>query len=194
MNFLAHFYLARNNDDWIVGNFLGDFLNIRETAKMPEPIQRGIILHRKIDFFTDNHPIVKQGTARLHPAHHKYAPVVLDILYDYFLIKNWEYYCPGIDLESFIAKVYAVLLHNSKIYPPDLQSLLTTMISEDWLSFGATPEGLERIFDGLKKRIRYPEMLSGAVDNMLRYEQVFDEEFNKFFPDLIAAYDLWTNS
>ncbi len=192
MNFLAHFYLARSNDDWIVGNFLGDFLRGKEIAQMPDAIRYGIFLHRKIDYFTDNHRVFMRGTRRLHHTHHKYAPVVLDVLYDYFLIKNWNSYLPDMDLESFIAKVYAILLHNSKFYPPDLQTLLSNRIHEDWLSLGATPAGLTRIFDGLKKKVRYPDMLSGAVDNMLRHERQFDEEFNIFFPELIAAFTLWT--
>ena len=30
MNFLAHLFLSGSNDDWMVGNYLGDFLNKRQ--------------------------------------------------------------------------------------------------------------------------------------------------------------------
>ena len=67
-------------------------------------MQRGILLHRKIDTFTDAHPIFRQSKHRLVPTYNHYAGVLVDIYYDYFLAKHWKEYsnyifrriCPNI--------------------------------------------------------------------------------------------------
>ena len=90
MNHLAHFVLSNNDDDLAIGNFVADFITNRQLPNFTEGVQRGIWLHRAIDAFTDSHPVVKQSTKRLHPFHHKYAPVIVDIYYDFLLAKNWD--------------------------------------------------------------------------------------------------------
>lgn len=79
MNFLAHTYLSGENDDLKIGNFLGDFvkgrLNKLSQNQYTEGIIKGIALHREIDYFTDNHPIVKQSIDRLQPKYHKFSEI-----------------------------------------------------------------------------------------------------------------------
>ena len=79
MNHLAHFFLSGDDDDLKIGNFIADFISNKEIDDYTEGVQRGIKLHRAIDAFTDTHPIVKQSTKRLHPFHHKYSPVIVNI-------------------------------------------------------------------------------------------------------------------
>ena len=55
-----------------------------------EDIQKGILLHRQIDWFTDNNEVVKQSKRRLNVQYGHYKGVIIDILYDHFLAKNWE--------------------------------------------------------------------------------------------------------
>lgn len=90
MNHLAHFVLSGGDADLAVGNFVADFITNRQLPDFTEGVQRGIQLHRAIDTFTDAHPIVKRSTKRLHPFHHKYSPVIVDVYYDFLLAKNWN--------------------------------------------------------------------------------------------------------
>jgi acyl carrier protein phosphodiesterase len=90
MNHLAHFVLSGGDADLAIGNFVADFITNRQLPDFTEAVQRGIRLHREIDAFTDAHPIVKQSTKRLHPFHHKYSPVIVDVYYDFLLAKNWD--------------------------------------------------------------------------------------------------------
>jgi acyl carrier protein phosphodiesterase len=90
MNHLAHFVLSGGDADLAIGNFVADFITNRQLPDFSAGVQRGIWLHREIDAFTDSHPIVKQSTKRLHPFHHKYSPVIVDVYYDYLLAKNWD--------------------------------------------------------------------------------------------------------
>nr|WP_290937503.1 hypothetical protein [Haliscomenobacter sp.] len=89
MNFLAHFFLSGDDPALMTGNFLADFISNREVNELPEEIRRGIVLHRQIDQYTDAHEAVRQSIQRLYPRHRKYAPVLVDVYYDYFLIHNW---------------------------------------------------------------------------------------------------------
>jgi acyl carrier protein phosphodiesterase len=90
MNHLAHFVLSGDDTDLAIGNFVADFITNRQLPDFTEGVQRGIWLHREIDAFTDAHPVVKQSTKRLHPFHHKYSPVIVDVYYDFLLAKNWD--------------------------------------------------------------------------------------------------------
>ena len=82
MNYLAHLFLSCQDEDLVIGNFIADSIRNKEVATFSPAIQQGISLHRKIDAYTDSHPIVRLSTRRLHPHHHKYAPVVIDIFFD----------------------------------------------------------------------------------------------------------------
>ncbi|MDD3273470.1 MAG: DUF479 domain-containing protein, partial [Bacteroidales bacterium] len=57
MNYLAHIYLSGSNRQLQVGNFIGDFVKGRKHENYPKGIQKGILLHREIDRFTDCHPL-----------------------------------------------------------------------------------------------------------------------------------------
>ncbi len=61
MNYLAHIYLSYDNDQVKIGNFIADFIKGNNFKKFPEAIQKGILLHRLIDSFTDAHPVVRKS-------------------------------------------------------------------------------------------------------------------------------------
>ena len=60
MNLLAHLHLSAGlSAEETAGNVLADFLPNDLVA--PPGIDRGITLHRKIDGFTDRHPLVVEA-------------------------------------------------------------------------------------------------------------------------------------
>ena len=56
MNYLAHVYLSCADEALTIGNFIADHVKGKAYLDYPETIQKGILLHRKIDHFTDQHP------------------------------------------------------------------------------------------------------------------------------------------
>jgi len=64
MNYLAHIYLSGNDDFLKLGNFIADEIKGKSYKEFPKDIQKGIILHRAIDDFTDHHPLVSKGAHR----------------------------------------------------------------------------------------------------------------------------------
>ena len=61
---MAHLFLSGDDDDIKIGNYLGDFVKGNQLDKYPKGIRDGILLHRKIDHFTDNHPVVLESKKR----------------------------------------------------------------------------------------------------------------------------------
>ncbi len=114
MNFLAHIYLSGDNDFIKIGNFMADGIRGKQFEHFPEDVQKGIILHRFIDTYTDSHDIFRQSTKRLHEKYHHYAGVIVDIVYDHFLAKNWSKYSDE-NLEDFINRFYNSLHENYAI-------------------------------------------------------------------------------
>lgn len=190
MNHLAHFFLSGDDEDLAIGNFVADFITNRELPQFTEGVKRGIFLHREIDTFTDSHPVVKQSTRRLHPFHHKYSPVIVDVYYDFLLAKNWEKYCAGDpsvwndDLRGFVDKIYNLLTVRHSELPIKLQKNLPRMIADDWLMRYTTYKGLHGAFLRIEKAATFPGNFGNAAAHLEEFLEAFDVEFNAFFPDL----------
>ncbi len=92
MNYLAHIYLSGNNKQMQIGGFIADFVKGNNPKKHPSEIWKGIVLHRKIDTFTDSHPVVRELIALMRPEFGRYSAIVLDMYFDYFLATNFRNY------------------------------------------------------------------------------------------------------
>jgi len=185
MNFLAHLFLSFENEDHVIGNFIADSIRNSEVKNYTSEIQQGIMIHREIDSYTDNHPSVRKGTQRLQPHHHKYAPVVIDILYDYILANNWERYSVK-SLESFSNNIYSILNNRINELPEKLKRNVPGMIRGNWLQSYKTTEGLSYTLQRMDKRASFPSKFAEAVDHLHRDYTLFENEFNDFFPQLIT--------
>ncbi len=190
MNHLAHFFLSGKNEDITIGNFIADFIANKEVVDYTEGVQKGIKLHREIDTFTDTHEVVKQSTKRLHPYHHKYSPVIVDIYYDFLLAKNWDLFTlstdvKGISVRDFTHKMYSLLKNRRRELPPKLLHRLDHMIADDWLMKYTTYEGLNAAFNRIEKYAAFPGNFGNAALHLEMFLADFDKEFKAFFPDLV---------
>jgi len=183
MNFLAHIFLSGHNDQVLVGNFIADSITNKQVADYPAAIKKGIMLHRKIDSFTDQHSKVKESTKLLNPAHGKYAPVLLDIFYDYYLIHNWERYSEE-PFDDFTKRAYRVLNANFKYIPPRMASRLPHMIKENWLANYGKLEGIEFTVETVMNRVSKPELLEASIESIFDHSDELNKNFNIFFPEL----------
>lgn len=59
MNFLAHAFLSGDDPDVLFGNFVADSIKGNMLTNYSPEIQKGVVLHRAIDEFTDHHPVVR---------------------------------------------------------------------------------------------------------------------------------------
>ena len=184
MNFLAHIYLSGNNDDIAIGNFISDSVRGNKYKTFPIEIQKGILLHREIDTFTDAHKIFRQSTKRLHKNYSHYAGVIVDIFYDHFLAKNWNRYS-DIPLEAYTLRFYTVLEDNFDVLPERVQHLTPYLLRDNWLLSYATIDGISRVLDGMNKRTKNVSKMNLATNELREYYTEFENEFTSFFDELI---------
>lgn len=188
MNFLAHIFLSCRDEELMIGNFMADFLNKSEANKIDARFHQGIALHRDIDYFTDQHELVKQGIRRLYPRHSKYAPVIIDIFYDYFLIQNWEQFSDK-DFQSFRQETYQTLRKYFPLMPAKITNRVERWIAGDWLHSYGHQEGIAFTLDRMRSRLSRPELLDNSIESLLDFEEQMNQEFVQFFPEIINLAD-----
>ncbi|MCG8582005.1 MAG: ACP phosphodiesterase [Bacteroidales bacterium] len=188
MNFLAHLYLSGDNPGIQVGNFIGDHVKGRDYEKYEPSIKQGILLHRKIDHFTDTHPVVKQSSKRLSERFGRYSGIVTDVFYDHFLGVNWNELC-DIPLNKYVNKVHKVLLRHYFKLPAEVKRFLPFMVKSRRLETYATIEGIDRSLRIMTNYSSLPDHVSWGMQQMEEQYQEFNEEFMTFFKDVRLMAD-----
>lgn len=185
MNFLAHIYLSGEDEFVTIGNFIADGVRGKQYKKHPREIQIGILLHRQIDTFTDAHPIVRQSTKRLHKNYSHFSGVIVDILYDHFLAKNWANYCE-IPLDIFVDAFYKSIGTHFELLPARTQKMLPYMIADNWLLNYANIDGIQRVLNGMNRRTKNISGMDKATNELKEFYTEFELEFTQFFEELRA--------
>lgn len=186
MNYLAHIYLSGENDLVTIGNFIADGIKGKNYKKRKKDVQIGVLLHRHIDTFTDAHKTVRKSTKRLHQKYGHYSGVIVDILYDHFLAKNWEKYC-DIPLEDYINNFYDLLEEHFNILPMRIQKMMPYMITDNWLLSYASIDGISRVLAGMNRRTKNRSGMDKAVNELEEFYKEFENEFTLFFDELITS-------
>ena len=185
VNFLAHIYLSNDEDLVTIGNFMADGIKGKKYLNYPEDIQRGILLHRWIDSYTDSHPIVKQSTKRLHHKYGHYSGVIVDILYDHFLAKNWHNYSET-PLDSYIQDFYNLLENKHDLLTPRIQKMMIPMMEQNWLLSYESLEGIKTVLYNMNIRIKNRVPMDEAIQDLKDHYDSFETEFTLFFEELRA--------
>lgn len=185
MNYVAHQYLSFGNTELQIGNLYGEVVRGKDYLTLQSGIQKGVLLHRRIDSFTDSHPIVKSSCNRFYPRYGKYAPVIVDVMYDYLLIKHWKNYSDQ-SFEDFVNECYELFRKNFESFPSRLQFIVQHLLKYDWFHNYATLEGVSKTLYGIGQRSKFPNEIGTAVEEISEYENEFQKEFEQFFPELIA--------
>lgn len=169
----------------MVGNFIADTVRGKRMDEYPESIREGILLHRFIDTFTDEHPTVLLTRKRLYPHFGKYAAVVQDVFYDHFLAKNWKSH-HHLELNEFTAFVYQTLGESRHHFNQRAERTFHFMQSQDWLSNYATEEGIHRSLSGLSRRAKFTSNMEKSIPVLRAKRSDLEEDFAAFFPELVA--------
>ncbi len=183
MNFLAHLYLSGNHEEILIGNFIGDYVKGREYLYYSEGIRKGIMLHRFIDSYTDNHPVAKKSRIRLQQEYHKYSGIVIDIFYDYFLASEWNLFYP-LKLDIYVENVFTLLKNHYYDFPQGIKNWFPNFIKNNWLLSYSTIEGIERILYRMSSRTSLPDFTVYAIDVLRKNEEEMRDEFHEFFTSI----------
>lgn len=168
---------------------MGDFVKGRQHEEYPHIIQAGILLHREIDSFTDNHPIFSEATELLRPTFARYSAIMVDMYFDYCLASDFERYSVNKSLDSFSRNFNSTCIINYKLLPENIKSFIFHFISTNRLAKYASMQGLEdslRIMSVKKSSAIQPEL---SIEFLKNNETQIRELFNDFMPQVIKFSD-----
>ncbi|TAF35753.1 MAG: DUF479 domain-containing protein [Cytophagales bacterium] len=195
MNYLGHSYLAYVQESFdeglAVGHFIADFLRGSSWLQsLPPFVQRGVLMHRATDAFTDAHPASRRMAARLQPDFGKYAPVIVDVVYDHFLGKNWDSHSQQGLYEH--AQAYYETLTNNELYLPEKAiQVLKNMKRDNWLFYYGSRRGFWLSLNGLARRSSSGSHIPQAAQLVHDAHDLYKSDFEEFIQDLKTFKANW---
>lgn len=185
MNYLAHLYLADEDPGSLIGSLLGDFVKGPIDQSLPRDLRQGILIHRKVDVYTDAHPVFHRSRQRVRPQLRRYAGILVDIYYDHFLAQDWSRYSSR-SLRDFSRFVYRTLDAHYQELPVPMQRMVTGMIASDLLMSYRELEGIGRALQRIEGRLKRESRLGEGVQDLKLNHTALKTDFEDFFPQLIA--------
>ena len=187
MNWLAHIFLSEQNIDFQIGNYLADPLKAKAWNDASENLKKGMKTHILIDSFSDKHTLVLQSKNRLAQKGLLRA-IVIDIVYDHFLTKNWDRFC-NISFENYTQNFYEEASKRLKDLPNNASQRLSRIIKYEVLNKYQSINDLKKVFKGIDENRLSPKLLSR--DSASAYFDTFqnnmddiEKDFLAFFPEL----------
>ena len=185
MNYLAHLYLADPQPDAWIGNLMGDFVKGPLDDSIKSVWRPGIVLHRAVDRYTDQHPVFLRSKRRISIPYRRYAGILIDMYYDHLLAISWYRYSNQ-DLQLFTRSVYSALRQSHSQFPPRMQKSVSYMLANDLLLSYRHKEGIAHALQGIERRLRRPSGLGAAISQLEVRHDELDDDFHHFFPQLIS--------
>jgi acyl carrier protein phosphodiesterase len=183
MNWLAHLHLSEPTPEHRAGNLLPDLINVSRLDGLSEGVVRGIECHRRIDAFTDSHPIFRRSMGRIDGTYRRYAGILIDVFYDHFLAKEWADYA-AVTLEDFARDAYRCFETLQPLLPGTLFARLLQLREEDVLCSYRDAAGVELALGRIGRRFRRPLDLRPAMAALQTQGELLREDFRSFFPAL----------
>jgi acyl carrier protein phosphodiesterase len=146
-------------------------------------------LHRKIDSYTDSHPIVKESCKLLKESYGRYAGIITDMFYDHFLACNWDTYHDTVPLSKFVSKTHKILMLNYFRLPNEVKSMLPFLIKSRRLENYANMAGIARALNIMARHTSLPGNTNDAIKCLCDNYQTFNEHFCTFYPDITSMVD-----
>ncbi|GAB4198027.1 MAG: ACP phosphodiesterase [Phycisphaeraceae bacterium] len=195
MNFLAHLHLAEPTPASYIGNLLPDLTSGPTDPELHPEVLAGVLTHRRVDAFTDAHPVFARTRARLTPLAGRFSGILVDLFYDHVLARYWHRY-HRVPLTTFIAQAHQALSARPGLMPTGMWPIIARMIRQNWLGCYDTDEGLTTIVGMMSarfsQRLQRPVDLVPAVRHLPSLRSDIDADFHEFYPQLMAFVDRGT--
>jgi acyl carrier protein phosphodiesterase len=193
MNFLAHLYLARGDEDLMLGGLLGDFVRGRRAMwSFPYGIREGIRLHRRIDKVTDHARQVKSLRRKFPKEFRRYAGIVIDLAFDYELARNWNHYS-DIDLQDFDLEVREILQRNDSVLVPRLKDFMAYADRRGLFAAYQFEEEMLFSLAGVGTRLKRTNPLHRVSEIWPELKPDIRETFESVFPEIQSEVTGWRN-
>jgi acyl carrier protein phosphodiesterase len=183
VNFLAHFHLAWPDEGLVAGGLEGDYYKGLLRGDLPVAIERGVKLHRAIDAYTDNHPVIQQLRRDLPQSMRRYAGILIDLSFDHYLSLHWSTFS-DIPLPDFNSKVYRTLSAHESALSEGSRNMLARMLEYDilglYLDWETVPATALRIGQRFKRHNPFHD-----IDRELSPARgILEQAFLAFYPEL----------
>ncbi len=183
MNILVHYLLSDRNEKVVVGNVIADFIKGNKVQSFSPGIQKGIEIHKKIDSFSDQHPVVKETWALLQNDFGLYGRVITDIYYDHFLFKHWKEFSM-FSFEDDMNFLYQCLQKNTGEFPPGVRRMTARIVALQWPVKYTNMSGLYQVFRSMSRRVAFENRFEMAVEVLKKEYATIDSHFLSFYPEL----------
>lgn len=189
MNHLAHLLLAGDDPALQLGALLGDHVRGNVAASgYSDAVCTGIMLHRRVDGWTDRHALLIPAKQLLVPPFRRYAGIMLDVYFDHLLSRHWSDHCV-LSLAAFNRQTLA-LLQQQALLPPGLQRFHHYARRTNVLARYADAGMLQQVFAGISQRLSRPNPLLAALPALQAVDVELQQVFARFWPQL---HDLSAN-
>lgn len=183
MNYLAHAYLSFNDPGILLGNLTSDFIKGKKKFDYPAEIQKGIMLHRAIDTFTDEHEATREAKEVFRPVYRLYSGAFVDVAYDHFLATDKNEFSE-ISLFDFSQRVYDMIDQQQQWLPERFARMFYYMKTQNWLYNYRTIAGTEQSFGGLVRRAAYISESENANRLFKQHYQLLEQCYRHFWAEL----------
>lgn len=183
MNYLAHLYLSGPSDGIRLGNFIGDYVKGNRFSRYPPEIRKGILLHRQIDSFMDEHPLSHASAELFRVRYTRFSRVIIDVVYDHYLAKNWDKYSDQ-SLHDFVNEVHKLFITNYFILPPQVRQFLPFLIRSRRMENYQHLSGIEKTLKIMANHTVLPDHSAWAVEQIVKNDRQLQEQFTGFFEDI----------
>jgi acyl carrier protein phosphodiesterase len=187
LNYISHIQLASHTQTSLVGSFLGDFVKGRDLSLFTEAEKLGILLHRKVDSFTDQHEQLRVIKG-LFPSHlRRYSGIALDIYFDHLLMSNWSCFSvvDNTDLfDHFYQELKLTCYDSNQPYT----KVKKTLIEEKWLSNYQQELACLNAMKSIERRFRHSAVFAEDAYTLLqKNRETVEQCFDLFYPELMKA-------
>ena len=189
MNYLAHALLAGDHPADRIGGVIGDFVK-GPLDPLPDGLgpglAAGVMLHRRIDSFADSHPAFRRSRGRVSAARRRVGGIMVDMFYDHFLALHWQRFSAE-PLDDFTADTYRLIAAHPEPLPAAFGPVFERMRAHDWLASYQDAAVVALALDRMAEfRLRRPNPLAGAGDELLAAYAGLEADFFEFLPDALA--------
>ncbi len=185
MNFLAHLVLAEDNAQARVGNLLGDFCHGVDISTLPPAVYAGLLRHRAIDRFTDAASEVRAAKALFSAQRRRFAPVMVDVLFDHFLLLHWQRFDQR-PYAPLCQQIYQDLWQQRAMMPPAMAATVTSIVQHDWFASYRSLADIGLALDRIAGRIRFANQFCGSIAEIRLHYGELNQLFLQFYPQLQA--------
>jgi acyl carrier protein phosphodiesterase len=162
---------------------ISDFVKGKKKFDYPANIQKGIMLHRAIDTFTDAHETTKIAKELFRPYYRLYSGAFIDVIYDHFLATDAKEFTEQ-QLLDFSQKVYLNLESYTDWHPEKFGHMFPYMKTQNWLYNYRTRLGTEKSMGGLVRRSAYLTESDTAFQLFEKHYQLLSDCYRHFWTEL----------